>query len=63
MTLGNAGRIAVCWGILTAAGVYAFVLSKQSVDSRRYESMRIRERMRKANHGDYDSSSSDRRFD
>ncbi|XP_037716329.1 uncharacterized protein LOC119551199 [Drosophila subpulchrella] len=64
MSLGNAGRIAVCWTVLTVGGVYAFVLSKQSVESRRYESMRVRERMRKANQGDYDSTAaSDRRFD
>ncbi|KAH8248449.1 hypothetical protein KR032_010296 [Drosophila birchii] len=49
--------------VLTVGGVYAFVLSKRSVESRRYESLRVRERMRKANHGDYDSSATDRRFD
>ncbi|KAH8385101.1 hypothetical protein KR200_004288 [Drosophila serrata] len=49
--------------VLTVGGVYAFVLSKRSVESRRYESLRVRERMRKANQGDYDSSKTDRRFD
>ncbi|KAH8315144.1 uncharacterized protein [Drosophila kikkawai] len=63
MSLGNAGRIAACWTVLTVGGVYAFVLSKRSVESRRYESLKVRERMRKANHGDYDSSAADRRFD
>ncbi|KAH8400859.1 hypothetical protein KR009_001507 [Drosophila setifemur] len=63
MSLGNVGRIAVCWTVLTVGGVYAFVLSKKSVESRRYESMQVRERMRKANKGDYDLSATDRRFD
>ncbi|KRF97485.1 uncharacterized protein [Drosophila tropicalis] len=64
MSLGNAGRIAACWAILTVGGVYAFVLSKRSVETRRYESMQVRERMRKANKGDYDyTTASDRRFE
>ncbi|KRG04777.1 uncharacterized protein LOC26527960 [Drosophila mojavensis] len=63
MPLGNAGRIAVCWAFLTVGGVYAFVLSKRSVEDRRIENLRVRERMRKANHGEYDHTISVRRFD
>ncbi|KAH8405802.1 hypothetical protein KR215_009284 [Drosophila sulfurigaster] len=63
MPLGNAGRIAVCWGILTVGGVYAFVLSKRSVDNRRFETLRVRDRMKKANQGEYDHTISSRRFD
>ncbi|EDV37057.1 uncharacterized protein Dana_GF11624 [Drosophila ananassae] len=63
MSLGNAGRIAICWTVLTVGGVYAFVLSKKSVETRRYESMQVRERMRKANKGDYETTATDRRFD
>ncbi|KAH8327246.1 uncharacterized protein [Drosophila bipectinata] len=63
MSLGNAGRIAICWTVLTVGGVYAFVLSKKSVETRRYESMQVRERMRKANKGEYDATATDRRFD
>ncbi|XP_005191731.1 uncharacterized protein LOC101889837 [Musca domestica] len=55
MSLGNFGRIAVGWTILTAVGVYSFVLSKESVEKRRYEDMQIRDRMKKANIGDYES--------
>ena len=47
--------------VLTVSGVYAFVLSKNSVDQRRYESMQIRDRMRKANTGDYEVTTT-RRF-
>lgn len=39
------------------------MLSKKSVETRRYESMQVRERMRKANKGDYDTTATDRRFD
>ncbi|TMW52216.1 hypothetical protein DOY81_002683 [Sarcophaga bullata] len=61
MSLGNFGRIAFGWTVITVAGVYSFVLSKSSVDKRRYEDMQIRERMRKANLGEYESVGS-RRF-
>lgn len=58
--LGNFGKIAVGWSIITFAGVYGFILSKNSIDKQRVESMQIRDRMRKANVGDYDRS--DRKF-
>ncbi|XP_032596882.1 uncharacterized protein LOC116805888 [Drosophila grimshawi] len=63
MPLGNAGRIAACWAVLTVSGVYAFVLSKRSVEGRRSETLRVRDRMKKANKGEYDHTISDRRFD
>lgn len=34
-------------------GIAGFAASKKSVDRRRYESMKIRERMNKANEGEY----------
>ncbi|XP_013118237.1 uncharacterized protein LOC106095549 [Stomoxys calcitrans] len=55
MYLGNFGRIAVGWTVITVVGVYSFVLSKNSVDKRRYEDMQIRDRMKKANIGEYES--------
>ncbi|XP_075168710.1 uncharacterized protein LOC142240849 [Haematobia irritans] len=61
MSLGNFGRIALGWTVVTVVGVYSFVLSKNSVDKRRYEDMQIRDRMKKANIGDYESVGS-RRF-
>ncbi|XP_059609115.1 uncharacterized protein LOC132256615 [Phlebotomus argentipes] len=57
MKLGKAGKIGVCWTVITVAGVYAFVLSKRSIDNRRYENMKVRERMRKSNFGEYTPSS------
>lgn len=42
--------------ILVAAGIYSFVLSKRSIDRSRYENMKIRERMRNANTGNYIAS-------
>jgi len=61
MSLGSFGKIAVGWAIITFTGVAAFVVSKNSVDKRRYESMQIRQRMKKANIGEYETIGS-RRF-
>ncbi|CAD7011348.1 unnamed protein product [Ceratitis capitata] len=47
--------------VITFAGVSGFILSKNSVDKRRYQDMQIRERMRKSNIGDYEPIG-DRRF-
>ncbi|KAL9913272.1 uncharacterized protein LOC119635652 [Glossina fuscipes] len=55
MRLGNFGRIALGWTIITVGGIYSFILSKKSVDKRRFEDMQIRERMRKSNLGDYEA--------
>lgn len=41
--------------IVTTGGLYSFVLSKQSVDKHRYEAMKVRERIRRSNEGEYDS--------
>lgn len=34
-------------------GVGGFVLSKNSIDKKRYDNMKIRERMKKSNDGEY----------
>lgn len=39
--------------IFVAVGLSSFVLSKKSIDQKRYENMKIRERMKKANEGNY----------
>ncbi|XP_055904827.1 uncharacterized protein LOC129940498 [Eupeodes corollae] len=54
--LGNFGKIAVGWSLITFSGVYAFILSKNSIDKKRVESMQIRDRMKKANFGEYEKS-------
>lgn len=41
----------ICRTIFVALGITGFVASKNSVDKKRYESMKVRERMRKANEG------------
>jgi len=43
--------------IVITGGLYSFVLSKRYVDSKRYDSMKARERMRLSNIGEYDPSS------
>ncbi|XP_053659727.1 uncharacterized protein LOC128708773 [Anopheles marshallii] len=62
MRLGHLGKIGIGWGIISVLGIGAFVASKQSVDKNRYENMKIRERMRQSNVGQYEVKES-RRFD
>lgn len=38
-----------CRSVAAAAGIYAFVLSKRSINTRRYENMKARQRMQEAN--------------
>lgn len=47
-------------GVITVLGVGGFVYSKRSVDKNRYENMKIRERMRKSNEGEYSVENSRR---
>ncbi|XP_018562960.1 uncharacterized protein LOC108904769 [Anoplophora glabripennis] len=56
MTLGRHTKVGIGWVVITAAGIYSFYLSKKSIDKRRYENMKIRERMRQANTGEYEPS-------
>lgn len=46
--------------LAVGVGLYGFILSKNSIDQRRYQDMKIRERMRQSNVGDYERS--ERRF-
>ncbi|XP_035892604.1 uncharacterized protein LOC126556473 [Anopheles maculipalpis] len=62
MRLGHLGKIGIGWGIISVLGIGAFVASKQSVDKNRYENMKIRERMRQSNVGQYEVKEA-RRFD
>lgn len=41
--------------VVSVLGIYSFVWSKNSVDKRRFEDMQIRDRMKKANIGEYES--------
>uniref|UniRef100_A0A4Y0BPA4 Zf-Tim10_DDP domain-containing protein n=3 Tax=Anopheles funestus TaxID=62324 RepID=A0A4Y0BPA4_ANOFN len=62
MRLGHLGKIGIGWAIISVLGIGAFVASKQSVDKNRYENMKIRERMRQSNVGQYEVKEA-RRFD
>ncbi|PSN41324.1 hypothetical protein C0J52_20244 [Blattella germanica] len=46
--------------VVTTTGLYSFVLSKRSVDKNRYEAMKVRERIRRSNSGNYEVP--DRKF-
>jgi hypothetical protein len=46
-------RVVIFRTIFVILGISGFALSKNSVDKKRYESMKVRERMRKANEGEY----------
>lgn len=39
---------------VVSAGIYAFVLSKNSIDAKRVENLKIRQRIRDSNKGDYE---------
>lgn len=52
-----------CRSLFVVLGVGGFVVSKNSVDKKRYESMKVRERMRKSNDGDYEDFQDTKRFD
>uniref|UniRef100_A0A182NP99 Mitochondrial import inner membrane translocase subunit n=1 Tax=Anopheles dirus TaxID=7168 RepID=A0A182NP99_9DIPT len=62
MRLGHLGKIGIGWGIISVVGIGAFVALKQSVDKNRYENMKVRERMRQSNVGQYEVKEA-RRFD
>ncbi|XP_055596716.1 uncharacterized protein LOC129746843 [Uranotaenia lowii] len=61
MRLNHLQKIGIGWALITVVGISGFVLSKRSVDQNRYENMKIRERMRKSNEGEYTVETS-RRF-
>lgn len=39
-------KVAISWGVIIGGGLYLFYLSKTSIDNKRYENMKIRQRMR-----------------
>lgn len=42
--------------LVISGGLYSFVLSKKYIDSKRYDSMKARERIHASNIGEYDPS-------
>jgi hypothetical protein len=48
------GKIIAAWSILTFLGISGFVLAKRDVERKRLEQMKVRERMRNSNTGDYE---------
>ncbi|XP_017784926.1 PREDICTED: uncharacterized protein LOC108568376 [Nicrophorus vespilloides] len=57
MKLTKSAKIGISWAFITAGGLYAFYLSKRSIDKQRYEHMKVRERIRQSNTGEYEPSS------
>lgn len=53
--LGNVAKIAIGWTIIIAGGLASFAWAKSSVVQQRHELMRARQRMLKANEGEYES--------
>lgn len=47
-------KILVGWAIVTSLGIGGFVIAKNAIERERRESMKVRERMRNANTGDYE---------
>ncbi|CAH1966719.1 unnamed protein product [Acanthoscelides obtectus] len=56
MPLANYAKIGIGWTVVIAAGIYSFYISKSLIDKRRYENMKIRERMRESNSEEYEPS-------
>lgn len=42
--------------VFVIIGISSFALSKKSIDQKRYDNMKIRERMKKSNQGEYQTS-------
>ncbi|GJQ79310.1 hypothetical protein Trydic_g16177 [Trypoxylus dichotomus] len=57
MKLANTTKIGLSWCVIVIAGVYAFYLSKSSIEQKRYDHMKIRERIKQSNVGQYEPSS------
>lgn len=54
MRVGTVRRITIAWALVTVAGIGSFVYAKKLVDKQRYEAMKVRERMKNCNTGDYE---------
>lgn len=48
-------KIIVGWGLAITTGIGGFVLTKVAVEDNRRDAMKVRERMRNANAGDYET--------
>ncbi|TGZ52884.1 Uncharacterized protein DBV15_11488 [Temnothorax longispinosus] len=49
MALPIWAKVGIGWSVATVLGIYAFVLSKRSINARRYEIMKARQRLRDTN--------------
>lgn len=45
--LNTHAKLAISWAFVVTGGVYLFYLSKTSIEKKRYENMKIRQRMYK----------------
>lgn len=52
--IGRDAKIAIGWGVCVFGGLYSFFLSKQVIDQKRYDNMKVRERIRNSNIGEYE---------
>jgi len=43
----------ICRALIVSGGIGSFILAKNSINKSRYDAMKSRERMKKANIGDY----------
>lgn len=56
MPLSTASKIGIGWLVISTLGIGGFFVAKNSIDKNRYQAMKSRERMRKANQGTYEPS-------
>ncbi|XP_025410495.1 uncharacterized protein LOC112683609 [Sipha flava] len=57
MKLNHFQKVFIGWSLVISTGLYSFVLSKRYIDSKRFDSMKARERIRQSNIGEYTPSS------
>ncbi|XP_050542042.1 uncharacterized protein LOC126905927 [Daktulosphaira vitifoliae] len=60
MTLNHFQKVFIGWSLVISGGLFSFYLSKRYIDSKRFDSMKARERMRFSNIGEY--TPSERKF-
>lgn len=54
MLKSKVAKILVGWSVVISVGIGGFVFTRQAVEQQRRESMKVRERIRNANTGDYE---------
>jgi len=55
MLATKTAKVLFGWGVAITCGIGGFVIAKVSVENQRRDAMKVRERMRNANTGEYET--------